>query len=240
MRCETQEQFTPLKELQQNPSFFLQESILQWYYTDKSGTSPLSCFPLFFLLMLRFCLFSVSHCLSDPLPSNMFMTFDSAGQEQGPFWNDEMAEWWADALLTPDLLVRRKGERDSVPINGRRSPCAFARLPHGSALATSVPVPPMPWAVPQTQAHGMYHYQQAPPPLSSSQVEVASATAPAYRPLDLPIGVGDTSATTSSDSVPSTSSSSRPSAASSSSFASPSAASAPLQPYPAPPFMPGV
>jgi hypothetical protein len=36
--CVCVQALTPLHELQQNPSFFLQDSILQWFYTDKSGT----------------------------------------------------------------------------------------------------------------------------------------------------------------------------------------------------------
>ena len=79
------EEFVLLKELQKHPSFFLQESIIQWYYIDKSG------------------------------------------KEQGPFWNDEMAEWWRDGALTADLRVRKKGEAACVPLAQRRTPAEFAR-----------------------------------------------------------------------------------------------------------------
>jgi hypothetical protein len=62
----------------------------------------------------------------------------AAGKEHGPFWNDEMVDWWVDKFLTPDLLVRRKGERDSKPIHAFRPPCAFALQPQGRPMPPPV------------------------------------------------------------------------------------------------------
>lgn len=61
-----------------------------------------------------------------------------AGQEHGPFWNDEMTEWWHDGFFTPDLKVRKVGELESVPIY-LRGFCEFTRR-----AEPAVPMPPLP------------------------------------------------------------------------------------------------
>ena len=43
------------------------------------------------------------------LQDSMFqwIYIDPNGDEQGPFWNDEMAEWWTEGLLPPTLLCKK-------------------------------------------------------------------------------------------------------------------------------------
>lgn len=41
---------------------------------------------------------------------------DENGEEQGPFWNDEMAEWWNDGFLPPTLKVKKLGQASFLPI----------------------------------------------------------------------------------------------------------------------------